>query len=63
MTVLSFGNLDLIGKVPQAFLAASRVTRMDPESRRLRKFLSYPVAVFDGKLRFPTALSALRRRP
>jgi hypothetical protein len=53
VAVLAPWNFGSIGKIPETFLAAGRVTSMYPEDPRVGGLLSNLVAVFSGKLRFP----------
>lgn len=53
VAVLPPANLGSVGKVAQTFLAAGRITRMDPEDPGVGRLLSNSVAVFDSKSCFP----------
>lgn len=63
VAILAPGNLSTVGKVAETFLAAGRITRMNPENPGVRGFLPDSVAVFDGESRFSLAKSALNRPP
>jgi hypothetical protein len=49
LVVLAPRNLGSVGKIAQTFLAAGRVTRMNPEDPGVGRLLLNSVAVFDGK--------------
>ena len=53
------GNLGAFGNIAETFLAAGRITRMNPENPGVRRLLSDTVTVFDGKLSFPVEGLAL----
>jgi hypothetical protein len=57
--VLAPGDLSTIGKVAETFLAARRITRMNPENPGVERLLPDSVAVFDGESRFSVPKSAL----
>jgi hypothetical protein len=63
VAVLAPGDFSTVGKVTQTFLAARRVTRMNPENPGVRRFLPNSVAVFDSDSRFPVVKSALNGLP
>lgn len=48
------GNLGAFGNIAKTFLAAGRITRMNPENPGVRRSLSQLMAVFGGKPGFPT---------
>ena len=52
VAILAPGNLSTVGKVAETFLAARRITRMNPENPGVRRLLPDSVAVFDGESRF-----------